>query len=608
MNMNYLFLFTISPVQTFISQARKTRDLYAGSQILSELCLVAANQIKDDYAGIIIFPYIENESIPNRFIAKISEQSTDLQKIGENVEKKVRKHFKKIAQQALENSPAKGKKPSGSEEEFYKQFYGQIKNHLNIHWAFYPIDNNDYATAYRELERLQGAIKNVRIFEQFKNEKGELGELGRKCSLDGERNALFFRCKKEGNQPAFIYLNNAIPLADKASLRFSEGLSAVSFVKRFYESEKVKEFASTPHIALMKYVEDLKSKEDGPLLLGKLQVEFHKRKIDYHVFYEENLNEKYFEENLPNDKKLPDYVDFENVQKIVRDIESLNGANKTKYFALIAFDGDNMGKWLSGDYLMDKNQLQEFHQTLSKKLSDFSKYAAECCLVEPHGKTIYAGGDDFLGFVNLHYLLQVMKHLRESYDCKVNQPLKEEFRYKNEHDKLTFSAGVVITHYQMPLNVVLNKARALEKLAKTKGNKDAFAITVMTNSGQTHEAYCQWGINHHQNWNIDRIRILVEHLQENFSDTFIRNLNHELLLLVNENGKIKKDNLVYTEMKRLLGRSLQNGKPKYLVDELCEELKNLYSQNRYFDITNFLEILNIANFIRKETTTTNSHL
>ncbi|NTW88345.1 MAG: hypothetical protein HGB26_04300 [Desulfobulbaceae bacterium] len=32
----YLFLFTIGPVQSFIAQARKTRDLYAGSAILLE--------------------------------------------------------------------------------------------------------------------------------------------------------------------------------------------------------------------------------------------------------------------------------------------------------------------------------------------------------------------------------------------------------------------------------------------------------------------------------------------------------------------------------------------------------------------------------------------
>ncbi|NTV19455.1 MAG: hypothetical protein HGA83_08510 [Bacteroidales bacterium] len=32
----YLFLFTIGPVQSFIEQARKTRDLYVRSAILLE--------------------------------------------------------------------------------------------------------------------------------------------------------------------------------------------------------------------------------------------------------------------------------------------------------------------------------------------------------------------------------------------------------------------------------------------------------------------------------------------------------------------------------------------------------------------------------------------
>jgi len=33
---NYLFNLTITPVQSFISQARKTEDLFVGSKILSK--------------------------------------------------------------------------------------------------------------------------------------------------------------------------------------------------------------------------------------------------------------------------------------------------------------------------------------------------------------------------------------------------------------------------------------------------------------------------------------------------------------------------------------------------------------------------------------------
>lgn len=47
--MEHLFLFTISPVQSFIAQARKTQDLYAGSLLLSELIDFAIHELKKLY-------------------------------------------------------------------------------------------------------------------------------------------------------------------------------------------------------------------------------------------------------------------------------------------------------------------------------------------------------------------------------------------------------------------------------------------------------------------------------------------------------------------------------------------------------------------------------
>ncbi|HEU5014885.1 MAG TPA: type III-B CRISPR-associated protein Cas10/Cmr2, partial [Roseiflexaceae bacterium] len=52
----YLFLFTIGPVQDFIAAARRTRDLWAGSQLLSELSRTAAKTLRDDYDAQLIFP------------------------------------------------------------------------------------------------------------------------------------------------------------------------------------------------------------------------------------------------------------------------------------------------------------------------------------------------------------------------------------------------------------------------------------------------------------------------------------------------------------------------------------------------------------------------
>lgn len=53
---HYLFLFTIGPVQEFIAAARRTRDLWAGSQLLSELSRTIAIALRDETKENLIFP------------------------------------------------------------------------------------------------------------------------------------------------------------------------------------------------------------------------------------------------------------------------------------------------------------------------------------------------------------------------------------------------------------------------------------------------------------------------------------------------------------------------------------------------------------------------
>ena len=54
----YLFLFTVGPVQSFIGQARKTQDLYAGSFLLSHLIDSAMKEIEDKVNNCkFIFPH-----------------------------------------------------------------------------------------------------------------------------------------------------------------------------------------------------------------------------------------------------------------------------------------------------------------------------------------------------------------------------------------------------------------------------------------------------------------------------------------------------------------------------------------------------------------------
>src|SRR5208282_2182716 len=116
---------------------------------------------------------------------------------------------------------------------------------------------------------------------------------------------------------------------------------------------------------------------------------------------------------------------------------------------------DSMGEWLSGEKIKD-GRLKDFHQALTDKLGEFANQV-RALIKKPSGATVYAGGEDFLGFFNLSYLLESMKCLYINFDEMVNQKLKSF--YRDSAEDMTFSAGVVIAYIKAPLSEVLNWAR-----------------------------------------------------------------------------------------------------------------------------------------------------
>src|ERR1700753_771084 len=186
--MNHLFLFSIGPVQSFIAQARKTQDLFAGSQLLSDLCKTGMEVIDKRYGReAIITPYFDSAAVPNRLLAKIDG---DVEALGNDIEAAVKTQFKAIAATTF-----KGLTCVPAIEQ-------QIDNHLDLFWLAVPVGNKGYENAYREIENSMGARKNVRRSTQCQYQEvttGDIlcGEKGRKCSLDGERNIVIYRRSKK---------------------------------------------------------------------------------------------------------------------------------------------------------------------------------------------------------------------------------------------------------------------------------------------------------------------------------------------------------------------------------------------------------------------------
>jgi len=581
----FLFLFTIGPVQSFIAQSRKTQDLYSGSFLLSHLSDIAIDKLNTLVSSCdLIFPNKEIASKPNRFIAKI--ECEDPEKIGSELYNFVQSEYRKICEDIVT-------KLSLSAPEGFDQ---QIDYLLDLHWIALDFEEGEYVSKFSELESYLGAVKNIRCFYQFQ-------EAGRKCSLCGERNVLFYGGTRKR---AHVHDAEEITNVSNKFISDGEGLCAVCLSKRFagryFKSKYNGSFPSTAEISLM----DTISKLDFSLLYHYKS--FFGSDFDEQLYFKDNLTKKYFEKN---GIKADPENSLKELDKLTNTAEQM-GLKFSNYYALLCLDGDNMGKWLSGKYLedKDKSELMNFHLDLTKKLGSYAVKVKKI-VQNPKGVLVYSGGDDVLAFINLTYLLPVMKELRDNF------PAFEEFSYIKQGEKSSASCGVCIAHYKTPLQEVLTWARKMEHEAKSiddNDKKDAFSIAVLKRSGEIHKTVFKWKYE-----TLDTIEVLAELVSllkppnssetPPFSDSFVKKLSEEFNLLMDDKGNYSEFTLFETEVKRLINRSCMMVKKtgesetefcirkEQIITNITNKLGALSRESK--SLENFLSLLNTAVFIER---------
>ncbi|KLU60941.1 CRISPR-associated protein [Peptococcaceae bacterium CEB3] len=579
----YLFLFSITPVQRFIAQARKTQDLFAGSDLLSHFCRRCLSTVQERYHGGIIFPSPELESLPNRFLVVLEGESEEtIKEIGRRLEEELRSELREIARTILDSLHLP--EPEG--------FWLQAEDYFRFFWAFDSLERG-YEQAYRTVERLLGQAKSVRPFKQ------PLEEPGRKCSLTGEDNALFYRSK---GGPWHDLSKKALRIPPGVPVKYmaeGEALGAIGFIKRCAElyprdgaygaERRSHSFPSTCRIALSDAF--LKLAEKAPSLGDEVKGDFDEELILY--FKNEAADPK---GEMPQPTDRESRTDWGKAWDIYTRLENYD-ISYSPYYAILVFDGDSMGKWLSGQRLAQGVALRDFHRELSRALSRFARRAGKEILIEHLGVTVYAGGDDFLGLVNLSSLMKVLKELRSEFD-------RLDFSAFSA-DKLTFSAGVAIAHYKTPLGIALNWARQMEKEAKDpRSGKDALGLAVVKHSGETVKTVSPWRVGEGRSLP-DDIQLILENLEKDFSNTFITTFGREFRLLVQErdtqdNTRGYLDGMVQSELKRLIHRSYSGKEEdkKSRCDLLWEVLCRDYFHLKRLD--RFLDFLEVVRFLSRE--------
>jgi CRISPR-associated protein Cmr2 len=256
--MNHLLYFTIGPVQSFISQARKTQDLFMGSQLLTNCigtCLASVDQFNQDKSTghcAIIFPHRISQqeekskliqSLPNRLLIEFVG-------VEEKIVKEQLKKLVRIANEFLEKCLDELPSSLGLDQSdpTKNALKSQLRDFFDVQWVVQPYDpkQQPYQDAYQQLLGKMASTKYTRTFVQ------QQGQLHRKCSLSGEADALVFGDYAYGKHQAIkpSYTNKN---ADRLGLRephfiSGEGLSAVQFVKRFHKFDQPDDPASRPAV------------------------------------------------------------------------------------------------------------------------------------------------------------------------------------------------------------------------------------------------------------------------------------------------------------------------------------------------------------------------
>lgn len=573
----YLFMYTIGPVQSYIEQARKTQDLFAGSRILSRLSECGMRTVKDSN-GEILFPAFKGDadskkiSYPNRFVALI--ETEDIDDFGSEVDTAVKEKFKEMLP------------PNKVSNSNIQIAYEQIKSHLRTFWTAVLYDETtDYRTQYTELDHNMRSLKNSNDFDQLNQ------GIHRKCKLCGQRISLFDNKKNDNSK----------------ILGKNEGLCAVCYVKRIYIDEKERNvFPSTAAVALSHWKKALLSTDNGK--------EYYE---DYKKCFVSPFSEQYF---------YQDSISTQNINSnstLIRTRAKAGEINaymkqvypyiiKRKYYALIAFDGDSMGKWMSGSYFKDVKNFKSDQQTVSTLLGEYADWVHSYLKINEDapavqlGSVIYAGGEDFFGFVPLENLCDVLKTLRTKFKEMISDKLK-----KISDSEFTFSAGVCIAHYKSPLSAVVAETRRMEKKAKEfRDNKDSIAINVMKRSGDTNCSVFGW--RYHDDtgvhYIIDDIKAISIKLNKSFSDKYLRNIVQTIYEIAESSVSMKDireeilaDAFRFTERACLLEDDSKTDE----IAQMKAHIQSLYDAFAGFESNknspvNFAHALLLAEFIRRE--------
>ncbi len=477
--------FTLGPVQGFVAQARRTRDFWAGSFLLSWLTAHAMKAVQDA-GGTILMPSVKEDdmlkilkgeaveepprtgSLPNNFIAKLPDEFG-----GKIAVDAVQKAWKSLAEKVWEKDELKA---AGVSKELWDS---QIKFFWDMAWVISDSDN-------------------AAVLAQRKNWRSYMPpeSLGDKCTMMGEWQELSGADRPSPTQQDKFW--QQLKPYNTMDLRKNERLCAIAYVKRrfvhVWESldghtgwELPTSVPSTSYMAAVHWLKKLIQKnpsseevlalcnaaDSGERLtriqaiskaLGKSPAEHLKKLADID-------GRALFDSDKTEDTKLVDAK-----KALLKTLPDFN-TPLSPFYAILMMDGDSLGetKAAMGDAT-----------GLSEALADFTSRVPKI-VRENNGFLVYAGGDDVLAILPLEDAMGCALACRKAY----MQIFADK---KVEQGKYSISAAIEYAHMKLPLTMILKDAhKLLDDVAKDATGRDALACRVWKPGGEQQTWAMPWG-------------------------------------------------------------------------------------------------------------------
>lgn len=575
----------IGPVQSYISQARRTRDLLAGSFLLSFLSGHAMAQVLEE-GGRIYYPRVHGPgdppstitdellgaiwerkkqgapltkgpmvgSLPNRFHAVLPPEVNP-----ETIVTAVDEAWKQVAEAVKKKAfPHRMQMPESTQEIWNRQ----VGHFWEITWVVGE----------------EPALLNQRKYWRSHLPCSEPGD---KCTLTGNLQELSgcLRAHDREKQDEFWRdIQDRIPSFD---LQENERLSAIALIKRLYPlvaeaalgwelPQKAVNFPSTGYLAAMPWIFSTGKKrpeamesfarlaqqagipcaEDPGFQPEGAASSFHR--LEGSVFFASNLErDNYWEENRRNKTHKSD------LEKALLGLTDQGKDTPSPFYALLLMDGDQLG-----------NLLHHHKEKVSDALARFTEKLPDV-VGEEKGFTVYAGGDDVFALFPLAKGLPAAIRLRQRYE--------EAFTKVGISEKASISAALVYAHYKAPLQGVLQNAHELlDKVAKQTCERDSLAIRVWKGGGPLWTWSCPWP-EVFQEDHLTRLEAVAEQIQDRqvYSSSFFHHLRTRLEPLQPE-GECEKEKKAYQEMiHQLLVAEYRRSAPKVSREQAEERMKVL---------------------------------